>query len=616
MTRRRLRYRRPAVHTGPMRARDPERARRLCELTRAYIAAGTVDAAVDVAMRAIVLDPDSHHLRQVLGQALHLTGSFESALEWLEPFSGRDHADIDFLRGLILSDLSRVTEALEAFRLALSADPRLEEAHLHRAALQLNNGNPQAAVVELQDLLHRDPKNPEVLTIRATAFMELGEPEKALSDLSGIREELRSAEHTLLLARAHLLSGRPDSEIESCFQAGMRQHPQDDRLRLAFARYLASRRATDPRAAERSTKVALRLTEGDRSSTVAPHIQAQSLFLMGELAAEEPDEQDRAESCYHQGLMLRPDDPEGLTGIGALLLNQGRPAHALPWLLRSILVDPERPRTVEYLAKALSAVPDDEAVARWLGLVTAGLPRQSPTLLAHLVRFMQEAGRADAYEEVRREAHRMKNLVAVLASQVGSESDPQLHKQLQDLYGNWAAFLDRIRLPSPAPVLLSPGILVRKAIEVAVGDPQRVHLVVPPGLPLIKGDIESLIDALANIVRNAYQASSQDSPVRVSVRWREGNRWMEIVVTDQGEGIDLQDRRRIFDPGFSRRDGGSGLGLSIARRVVMAHGGRISVASAPGGPTTFTLRLPVATLPVAFQELGMLRSPTLHKRAR
>jgi signal transduction histidine kinase len=589
-----------------MRVSDRNRARRLCELVWAHLHSRAVDAAVDVAKRAIVLDPYSHDLRFVLGQALYRTGSLESALSWLDTLSGKGHADIDFLRGQILSDLNETGAALEAFRLALSADPRLEEAHFHRAALQIHDGEPRAAVKELEDPLRRDPQNPKALAIRATALMELGEPEEALSDLAGIREEARSPEHTLLLARAHLLSGRPDSEIESCFQSGIRNHPRDDRLRLAFARYLASRRATDPRAAERAAEVARGLTEGDRSRAAA-HIQADSLFLLGELAAEEPDGQDRAESCYHQGLALRPDDPEGLTGMGALLLHQGRPAHALPWLLRSLLVDPERPRTVEYLAKALSAVPDDEAVARWLGLVTAGLPRQSPTLLAHLVRFFQEAGRADAYEEVRREAHRMKNLVAVLASRVGSDRDPQLHEQLQDLYGSWAAFLDRIRLPSPAPVLLSPGILVRRAIALAVGDPRRVRFVAPPGLPLIKGDIESLTDALANIIRNAHQASSKDSPVRVSVRWREGDRWMEIAVTDEGEGIGLEDRRRIFDPGFSRRDGGSGLGLSIARRVVMAHGGRISVASAPGGPTTFTLRLPVATMPVAFQELGAFR---------
>jgi signal transduction histidine kinase len=58
------------------------------------------------------------------------------------------------------------------------------------------------------------------------------------------------------------------------------------------------------------------------------------------------------------------------------------------------------------------------------------------------------------------------------------------------------------------------------------------------------------------------------------------------------------------------------VGLSIARRVVMAHGGRISVASAPGGPTTFTVRLPVATPPVAFHELGAFRSAALDQQVR
>ena len=611
MTKRRQVYRRPQVRSGPLRVRDRDRARRLGELAWAHLYATTADAAADVAKRALVLDPQDPDLRAVLGKALYSLGAFESALLWLDPLAGGGHAGVDFLRGQILADLDQNSAALEAFRQALTADPGMEAAVLHGAVAQLRDGDPRGAVDTLGDLMANDPGNPRAREIRATAFLELGQPDEALEDLSGIEEERRTPEHTLLLARAHLLSGRPESEIEACFQAGMRRYPHDDRLQLAFARYLASRRATDPRAAERASQVAMRL------SSAAGHIRAESLFLLGELAAEEADGQDRAESCYHQGLALRPDDPEGLTGMGALLLNQGRPAHALPWLLRSLLVDPDNPRTVEQLAQALSAVPDDEAVARWLGLVTAGLPRQSPTLLAHLVRFMQEAGRADAYEEVRREAHRMKNLVAVVASRVGADDDPQLHQQLKALYGDWTAFLDRIRLPSPAPVLLAVGILVRRAIDEAVGDPRQIHFAVPPGLPLIKGDIESLTDALANIIRNACQASPADRRVRVAVRWREGNRWIEVAVTDQGEGIDLQDRRRIFDPGFSKREGGSGVGLSIARRVVMAHGGRISVASAPGGPTTFTVRLPVATPPVGFQELGAFRSPALpDKRAR
>jgi nitrogen-specific signal transduction histidine kinase len=83
--------------------------------------------------------------------------------------------------------------------------------------------------------------------------------------------------------------------------------------------------------------------------------------------------------------------------------------------------------------------------------------------------------------------------------------------------------------------------------------------------------------------------------VRLVVRHREGSRFVEVAISDEGKGISIEDQRRIFQPGFSKRKGGSGLGLPIAQRSIMAHGGRIAVTSVPGGPTTFTVRLPVAT---------------------
>jgi signal transduction histidine kinase len=430
-------------------------------------------------------------------------------------------------------------------------------------------------------------------------LLEAGNTESALTDLGAIPEHARTPEHVLVLARAKLLSGRRESEVEDCFAEGLKRFPQDFRLRLAFGRYLASRRGPDPSAARRAVSVLQDLVESEDPQAPLPRIQAEALFLLGELAAETADLMSQAETYYHRGLALLPDDPRGLTGIGALMIEQGRPAHGLPWLLQSILIDPERPQTLEYLAKALTAVPDDEAVARWIGLVTAGLPGQSPTLLTHLLRFVQEAGRADAYEEVRREGHRMKNLVAVLASRLGPGLDPAKGKELDKLYREWAAFLERIQLPSPSPSLLSVSKVVRQALQQAVGDTNYIRCQLPTDLPQVRGEEAGLVDALANILRNAVEASGDSPPprnsIRLAVRHREGSRWLEIIVTDEGRGIELEDQKRIFDPGFSRREGGSGLGLAIAQRVVMAHGGRISLASAPGGPTTFVIRLPVAT---------------------
>jgi signal transduction histidine kinase len=67
-----------------------------------------------------------------------------------------------------------------------------------------------------------------------------------------------------------------------------------------------------------------------------------------------------------------------------------------------------------------------------------------------------------------------------------------------------------------------------------------------------------------------------------------------ISVADTGRGIPPADRGRVFDPFYSRKPTGSGLGLTIAQRIVAAHGGRIEVESAPGQGTCVRIALPLA----------------------
>jgi signal transduction histidine kinase len=63
-------------------------------------------------------------------------------------------------------------------------------------------------------------------------------------------------------------------------------------------------------------------------------------------------------------------------------------------------------------------------------------------------------------------------------------------------------------------------------------------------------------------------------------------------VADTGCGIPSEERARVFEPFYSRKPGGSGLGLTIAQRIVAAHGGRIDLDSAPGRGTRFIIALP------------------------
>jgi signal transduction histidine kinase len=126
----------------------------------------------------------------------------------------------------------------------------------------------------------------------------------------------------------------------------------------------------------------------------------------------------------------------------------------------------------------------------------------------------------------------------------------------------------------------------------------QLHL---PDTPLpLRCDALRIGQVLNNLVSNAIKYSPRGGPVIVTVR--RGHERVTIDVADQGPGIPPEDRALIFEP-FKRSPGsesgipGVGLGLSVAKRIVEAHGGRIELQSAVGRGATFSVVLPVATAP-------------------
>ena len=114
-----------------------------------------------------------------------------------------------------------------------------------------------------------------------------------------------------------------------------------------------------------------------------------------------------------------------------------------------------------------------------------------------------------------------------------------------------------------------------------------------PEIPLIEMDREWMERVIYNLVMNAAQASQPGSAVTVKTRLLENQRQAEISVIDRGSGIDPKNRENIFNPFFTTKADGVGLGLAIVSKVIDEHGGKILVESDPGKGSIFRILLPL-----------------------
>jgi two-component system nitrogen regulation sensor histidine kinase NtrY len=113
----------------------------------------------------------------------------------------------------------------------------------------------------------------------------------------------------------------------------------------------------------------------------------------------------------------------------------------------------------------------------------------------------------------------------------------------------------------------------------------------PPELE-IRADATMLEQTLLNLLHNCVDALAQTDDARIEIRCRIENDGVTLAVIDNGPGVPADDLERIFVPFFTTRRGGSGIGLSLARQIAHAHGGRLdALANVPTG-AAFTLFLP------------------------
>lgn len=223
-----------------------------------------------------------------------------------------------------------------------------------------------------------------------------------------------------------------------------------------------------------------------------------------------------------------------------------------------------------------------------IGTLTAGIahelnnPINNITLLSHLLKEnwpqYSETERQEALDDLIRQAQRCQNII----------------RQLLDFTRESEAIQEPLDL----------GELVQETVRLAANQIRlagaELELELTPNLPRIHGDRQQLSQVILNLLLNALDAIPAGGRIRITLN-QDGEGQLCLAVTDNGPGIPPEILPQIFDPFFTTKPPGqgTGLGLAVSQGIVARHGGRIEVASQPGSGTTFTVILPVTTLPVA-----------------
>lgn len=163
-------------------------------------------------------------------------------------------------------------------------------------------------------------------------------------------------------------------------------------------------------------------------------------------------------------------------------------------------------------------------------------------------------------------------------------------RALRNLVNEFSQFA---RMPG---LVLSPGsvnLSVERAANLHDRNEQdiRVETTLAEGLPEVQIDSEALSRAVGNLVLNAVEATPRGGRVLVSTAATESG-GIEILVDDQGSGIAHEDRERIFEPYFTTKQGGTGLGLAMVWKIISEHSGRVEIHDAKGGGARFRVTLP------------------------
>jgi signal transduction histidine kinase len=522
---------------------------------------------------------------------------------------------------------------IAAARMTLSAAldaPRLlpwdrARAHLELSRAADSQGDKQGAAAQAaaafeavltatQRATYKEPADLGLVEEVAAAVMAHGRTDDAMASLDTVRGVRGSRLCLAAVLAARQAAG--DSAVSDTMIDDELAAAETDTSGTALKLRRLERRVGRHSPAQRDELLgeleALAATVASEDLTAAE--RARLHFLRAGLCEDDPELRERAEQAYRQGLTFQPGHTPAACRLALLVLDRGDQAGALAEIERALRIDASHGMAWRNAARMLDASSPSlgVVVGRLLDAAHPGAGSAAGGVAPRLVTATAEVARHDVLAGVYAHGHRVKNLLGIIgartrsARKLAGDGDvgdrlKDLEKDVTALYEEWAHYLRSMQAPTPTVELVPLPPLLHEVVIAAQARTQAIPIALEHGaaLPDVRGDRMLLREALLNIVSNAAEACAGNGGGDVSIRVRaiagpatSAAPIVELVIADTGPGIPRAHLGRLFVPGFTTKETGSGVGLAIAERVVAAHHGRITVDSEEGRGTTITITLP------------------------
>lgn len=261
---------------------------------------------------------------------------------------------------------------------------------------------------------------------------------------------------------------------------------------------------------------------------------------------------------------------------GAAILFQ---AALIAWLLferhrrhRAEIVMRDTMSSLAHVNRTATAGELTASIAHEVNQPLAGIVANANAGIRWLAAATPDIGRAEAaFKHIVAAGHHASDVIATVRGLFKPRAEERVDVQINDLIRN-ALSLERIEMEKRQVSL---------------------RLDLAEGLPDVLGDRVQLLQVMLNLIRNAIEAMSTDRPRILDVKSQVDESGDILVsVEDSGMGIDKKDLSRVFEPLFTTKQQGLGIGLSICKSIVESHHGRLRVSSEIGRGSTFYVKLP------------------------